>query len=540
MASASNDKTVRIWSVETGKCEQVLDGHIDCITSVVFSHDSKLVASASHKMVWIWSVETGECQQILEGHSSWVISAVFSHDSKLIASGSVDKTVRIWRMEAGKCEQVLEGHRDSVNLGYTALHAVAGGGHSESETRSNDDHGNHEDDELDYQDWEDEVNVSHPVVMTGKPETVIYCVAVTSLTNETGLPSTLPELVDTIFHTISPISEPAVPLGKTRIRWQCRCGENLFDDFVEVKPGSLMALQARLREMNGTHDSNQERDNSAQQQVLILRRSLSSVGAWIRHGVMRIVAIGDQGANSLPLHSLSPQSQQDSLQNQEVLHLLLCIDKGESLTRLYQERLQGVSGDGELFLFLRYQYYKHRNFASWFTLRCVRNLSLSRFKVDANCFASVHSHGYACTSQCVCLPPVEMVDENEYRCAPAPRVQPDYFPAIGSRELTHYFLKPHTFDIPQRILYNQIPKRACGQLRASQDEAQLGWGLHLQEGWHWRTIYFVVVVLLVTGSFVFGVTWSLLKRDIQGAFAIAGTWLALGPLLLGYIAVRDI
>ncbi|KAM6506766.1 hypothetical protein FALCPG4_018595 [Fusarium falciforme] len=602
IASASYDMTVRIWSVETGKCEQVLEGHSDSVKSVVFSHDSKLVASSSYdKTVRIWRVETSNCDRVVNlglvapglyfqnGDTCVVIEAgiplghettpsgasLFSssdhslsdlskkdqaawirwhghnllclppecRNGQLVISGSSvvigcnsGRVMILTFSPTDVVERMLATGTDTnaptgSSYGYTALHAVAGGAHSEvspglypeSETRSNDDHGNHHDDKSDYQDWEDGVNMSHPVVRT-------------------GFPSTLPELVDTVFHTFSPILEPAVPLGKTRIRWKCRCGENLFDDFVEVKPGSLEALQARLREMNGTQYSNQERNNSAWQQVQILCGLLNHISAWIRHGVMHMVAIGDQNANSLPLHSLNQHSQQESMQNQRVLHLLLCIDKGETLTRLYQERLQGVSGDAELFLFLRYQYYKHRKFASWFTLRSVRNLSLARFKVDANCFASVHSHDYACTSQCVCLPPVELVDENEneYRCKPAPRVQPDYFPAIGSRELTHYFLKPHTFDVPQRTLFNQIPKRACGQLRASQDEAQLGWGLHFQEGWHWRTIYFVVVVLLVTGSLVFGVTWSVLKRDIQGAFAIAGTWLALGPLLLGYIAVRDI
>ena len=146
----------------------------------------------------------------------------------------------------------------------------------------------------------------------------------------------------------------------------------------------------------------------------------------------------------------------------------------------------------------------------------------------------------ACSSQCICLPPVERVESNEYRCAPAPKVELGYFPALGPRELLHYFKKPHDFEIPQRSYLNQIPKRACGQLRAAQDQAELGWGLHFEEGWHWKTIYFIMVALVAVPAMVFGIVWSIVKEDIQSAFAISGAWIALGPLMLGYIAIRDV
>ncbi|KAF4345187.1 vegetative incompatibility het-e-1 [Fusarium beomiforme] len=115
VASGSHDKTIRIWDAETGKCEQILEGHGEEVCSVVFSPDSKKVASASRdKTIWIWNAETGGCQRVLEGHSDWVSSVVFSHESKKVASGSYDKTIRIWNAETGKCEQILEGHSDEV------------------------------------------------------------------------------------------------------------------------------------------------------------------------------------------------------------------------------------------------------------------------------------------------------------------------------------------------------------------------------------------------------------------------------------------
>ncbi|KAG6979752.1 Vegetative incompatibility protein HET-E-1 [Fusarium oxysporum f. sp. conglutinans] len=115
LASASIDKTIRIWNAETGDCEQVLEGHSDLVTSVVFSHDSKKLASASYdETVRMWNAETGRCEQVLEGHSNWVYSVVFSHDSTNLASASIDKTIRIWNADTGDCEQVLEGHSGPV------------------------------------------------------------------------------------------------------------------------------------------------------------------------------------------------------------------------------------------------------------------------------------------------------------------------------------------------------------------------------------------------------------------------------------------
>ncbi|KAF2626151.1 hypothetical protein BU25DRAFT_492296 [Macroventuria anomochaeta] len=103
LASASLDKTVKIWDASSGACLQTLEGHGNRVTSVAFSHDSAQLASAS-----------GACLQTLEGHSNWVTSIAFSHDSAQLASASLDKTVKIWDASSGACLQTLEGHSSTV------------------------------------------------------------------------------------------------------------------------------------------------------------------------------------------------------------------------------------------------------------------------------------------------------------------------------------------------------------------------------------------------------------------------------------------
>jgi WD40 repeat protein len=118
LASTSKDHTVKIWDVRSnsgGTFSQTPKGHGDLVNSVAFSHDSTCLASASDDWtVKIWDVSSGACLQTLEGHSSYVRSVAFSCDSTLLASTSRDKTVKIWDI-SGACLQTLEGHGNCTN-----------------------------------------------------------------------------------------------------------------------------------------------------------------------------------------------------------------------------------------------------------------------------------------------------------------------------------------------------------------------------------------------------------------------------------------
>ena len=116
LASASDDRTVKIWDATSGECLQTLEGHRGPVRSVAFSHDSTRLASASYdRTIRIWGASSGESLHTLEGHSDPVNSVAFSHDSARLASASGDKTVKIWDASNGECLQTLEGHSGSVN-----------------------------------------------------------------------------------------------------------------------------------------------------------------------------------------------------------------------------------------------------------------------------------------------------------------------------------------------------------------------------------------------------------------------------------------
>jgi len=121
IATGSADRTIKIWQVDNDKSAIVtLSGHRDIVTSVSFSPDGKTLASASHdNTVKIWNLGNKQLLQTLTGHKDWVLGVSFSPDGKTIASASADKTIKLWNRQ-GKTQKfqinpkTLTKHSDIV------------------------------------------------------------------------------------------------------------------------------------------------------------------------------------------------------------------------------------------------------------------------------------------------------------------------------------------------------------------------------------------------------------------------------------------
>ncbi|KAH8129103.1 WD40-repeat-containing domain protein [Trichoderma asperelloides] len=112
-----NGGIITLCCAETGRCTRELKGHTHGVYSIVFSHDSSLLASASRDgTTRLWRTETGDCVQVLRGRDAFHAIA-FSHDSELIASGSRDGLIYLWRTATGECVQALKiGPEDEVYI----------------------------------------------------------------------------------------------------------------------------------------------------------------------------------------------------------------------------------------------------------------------------------------------------------------------------------------------------------------------------------------------------------------------------------------
>ena len=94
---------------------KTLLGHKDCIYSVAWSPDGKLLASGSYdKMVKLWDADTGQEVKNLQDHIDAVFAVAFSPDGKHLASGSQDRSVKIWDTASGQRLYTLSDASDGL------------------------------------------------------------------------------------------------------------------------------------------------------------------------------------------------------------------------------------------------------------------------------------------------------------------------------------------------------------------------------------------------------------------------------------------
>ena len=110
VASASCDRTIKLWDAVTGQVIRTLSAGKE-VEAVAFDPDGTRLASCSDRVVTLWDAATGQVIRTFPGHTRGVFRLAFSPDGKLLASSSTDGTVRLWDVAAGAPLHTLQDHR---------------------------------------------------------------------------------------------------------------------------------------------------------------------------------------------------------------------------------------------------------------------------------------------------------------------------------------------------------------------------------------------------------------------------------------------
>lgn len=131
LASASRDKTIRVWDITTGYCVKTLRGHSDWVRDVYPSFDGRwLVSCGNDQVARLWDVGSGDTKATFLGHENYMECCTFapaasyshlaslaglkkpppqSSSGEFLATGSRDKNIKIWDSR-GTLIKTLVGH----------------------------------------------------------------------------------------------------------------------------------------------------------------------------------------------------------------------------------------------------------------------------------------------------------------------------------------------------------------------------------------------------------------------------------------------
>lgn len=115
IVSASNDKTLRIWSYYTGELKRTLIGHEEAVNTCAISPDSQIIASGSDdKTIKLWRFDHSYAYQTFIGDKVAVNSLAFSNDGQYLISGGRDKTIKIWDIKTGEIIKSWQAHEQTI------------------------------------------------------------------------------------------------------------------------------------------------------------------------------------------------------------------------------------------------------------------------------------------------------------------------------------------------------------------------------------------------------------------------------------------
>lgn len=115
--SASTDKTVRVWDMETGAAVRRFKGHLSFVNSC---HPARrgptlVVSGSDDGTIRVWDTRQKDATHTLQNKYQ-VTAVTFTDTADRVLSGGIDNDIKLWDLRRGEqvAEVDLSGHSDTV------------------------------------------------------------------------------------------------------------------------------------------------------------------------------------------------------------------------------------------------------------------------------------------------------------------------------------------------------------------------------------------------------------------------------------------
>lgn len=294
--------------------------------------------------------------------------------------------------------------------------------------------------------------------------------------------------------------------GKIRVRWTCRCGKPMYDDYKELVPGAVREFEQQL-----VSHFNQAADGLRERQGAGRRADFSGLCSWITNALGCFWNPSKRSdEEKLPVtrdQALGSQPQTAASSGGESLFLLLCAHaKSGNAPKLLQGRADDLTSDQDFFAFMKELYLQQCKVGKWSSLlsiRKIQDIRFVRFELLLNSLVNIRGDR-------------PIPDSPDYVPYPAD-IGMD--PPIAGNLLTHMFECPYDADTVL-FLAKRIPRKRKNELRICEiTRSAEGWGLHLVPGINWAKVCAVGLMFLVI-SLVFGIIWSVARKNVSEGFQV--------------------
>lgn len=113
--SASEDGTLRVWQLPSGKALHVLRGHRGAVRAVALGGSGRLALSGGiDGSVRLWDAHQGQLLASVGSHEAAVYAVALSEDGERAISGAANHEVRLWDLSRMQPLARLDGHAEAV------------------------------------------------------------------------------------------------------------------------------------------------------------------------------------------------------------------------------------------------------------------------------------------------------------------------------------------------------------------------------------------------------------------------------------------